>query len=97
MERDIEIYLGKRVRSIGGLSVKFFPMGNDGFPDRIVLLPGGRLHFVELKDTGKKPRPLQIKVHRTLRELGFSVAVIDSKESVDQFITKVVCEGGNAK
>lgn len=96
MEKDIENYLGKRVRALGGMAIKLFPMGNDGLPDRMVLLPLGRLVFIELKDTGKRPRPLQLRVHGRLRELGFDVEVIDSKEGVDRFIESIV-KGGDAK
>lgn len=96
MEKDIETYLGKRVKSANGMTIKIFPMGNNGLPDRLVLMPYGRAYFVELKDTGKKPRPLQVRVHRALRELGFTVRVIDSKEGVDEFIESIM-EGGDAK
>ena len=86
MEKKVEKYLVVRVESLGGLCVKFPPLFFAGFPDRIVLLPGGRIVFVELKDEGKKPTPLQIRVHTKLRALGFRVEVLDSKESIDEFI-----------
>lgn len=86
MEKKVEKYLVVRVESLGGLCVKFPPLFFAGFPDRIVLLPGGRIVFVELKDEGKKPTPLQVRVHKRLKALGFRVEVLDSKESIDEFI-----------
>ncbi|SHJ66351.1 PDDEXK family nuclease [Bacteroides stercorirosoris] len=86
MEKKVEKYLVVRVESLGGLCVKFPPLFFAGFPDRIVLLPGARIVFVELKDEGKKPTPLQVRVHKRLKALGFRVEVLDSKESIDEFI-----------
>lgn len=86
MEKIVEKYLVNGIERLGGLCVKFPPLFFRGFPDRIVLLPGAVIAFVETKDTGKKPRPIQERVHAKLRKLGFRVEVIDSKEGVDNFI-----------
>lgn len=86
MEKIVEKYLVNEIERLGGLCVKFPPLFFRGFPDRIVLLPGAVIAFVETKDTGKKPRPIQERVHAKLRKLGFRVEVIDSKEGVDDFI-----------
>lgn len=86
MEKIVEKYLVNEIERLGGLCVKFPPLFFRGFPDRIVLLPGAVIAFVETKDTGKKPRPIQERVHAKLRKLGFRVEVIDSKEGVDNFI-----------
>lgn len=93
LEKQIEAYLRDRIRQIGGKAYKFISPGNDGVPDRLVCLPGGRAVFVELKAPGKEPRPLQIHQIGKLRQLGFWVEVLDCKEQVDQFIRKV---GGDA-
>ncbi|PTY76688.1 nuclease, partial [Heyndrickxia sporothermodurans] len=58
-ERDIEIYLRDEVKKIKGRAYKFESPGNAGVPDRLVILPGGRVFFIELKAPGKKSRPLQ--------------------------------------
>lgn len=92
-EKEIEKYLRDRVRAIGGRAYKFVSPGNDGVPDRLVCLPGGRVVFVELKAPGMTPRPLQIHQIGMLRLLGFRVEVIDSKEQVDRFVREV---GGDA-
>jgi len=59
-------------------------------PDRIILLPKGKVIFVELKAPGKSLRPLQIKRKEQLESLGFKVYIIDSYEKVDVFIQEVV-------
>lgn len=60
-EKTIEAKLVKNVRSMGGLALKFSSPGFDGVPDRLLLLPGGRIAFVELKAPGKMLRPLQVR------------------------------------
>ncbi len=90
-ERDIEAYLRDQVKAIGGIAYKFVSPGNAGVPDRLVLLPGGRVVFVELKAPGRQPTPLQLRQQRRIRDLGFTVLVIDSKEEVDEFIKGVRC------
>lgn len=84
----MESYLVREVEKMKGLAYKF-NSGKRGVPDRIVLLPGGRIIFVELKAPGGKPRPLQRKRIKDLQELGFRVEVIDSIAKVNQFIKGV--------
>lgn len=76
-------------RKRGGLAPKFTSPGLDGMPDRIVLMPGGHMAFVEVKAPGRKPRPLQEARHRTLRELGFSVYVLDDEEQIGGMIDEI--------
>ena len=45
------------IKEAGGIASKFISPGFDGMPDRIVLLPGGVMGFVEVKAPGKVPRP----------------------------------------
>lgn len=78
-ESAIEKHLVAEVRKEGGIAYKFVSPGRRSVPDRIVLLPGGRVTFVECKAPGKKPRPEQLREHERLRALGFTVAVLDSK------------------
>ena len=79
-ERRVEEALITAASRAGGWAPKWTSPSNPGVPDRIVLLPGGRVIFVELKAPGKKPTPLQAKMHDRLRALGFDVRVIDSLE-----------------
>lgn len=87
-EASIERRLSRKVKAAGGKALKFTSPGWAGAPDRLVLLPGGKIIFVELKAPGKRPRPLQLKRHEELRQLGFHVEVIDSPEGVDEFIRR---------
>lgn len=80
MEKTVEAYLRQKVRDLGGMSIKL--KNPIGIPDRLILMPGGKTMFVELKDKGKKPRGIQLVRHRELRTLGFDVFVIDSKDEV---------------
>jgi hypothetical protein len=82
-EKNIETYLRDRVREAGGWAPKWVSPGNNGVPDRIVIMPGSRIVFVELKAPGKKPTALQQYQHDRLRDLGQLVVVIDSREKVD--------------
>ncbi|MED1642313.1 VRR-NUC domain-containing protein [Brevibacillus agri] len=93
-ERDIEKYLRVQVKAAGGKAYKWTSPGNNGVPDRIVMLPGGRIAFAELKAPGKKPTALQINQQRYLAGLGMPVVVIDSKEGVDELICKMQTQGG---
>ena len=81
-ERELEELFQKKVRQAGGRAYKFVSPGNSGVPDRLVVLPEGKIGFVELKAPGKKMRPLQEKRKRTLEELGFLVFCVDSKEMI---------------
>jgi hypothetical protein len=85
-EKTIEQKLVKAVKAAGGLCPKFVSPGMDGMPDRLVLLPGARLAFVEVKAPGKKPRPLQLHRHEQLRALGFRVYVLDDMEQIKPLV-----------
>ena len=88
-EKYIEQKLVKAVKAMGGIAPKFTSPGFDGMPDRIILLPGGRMAFAELKAPGKKPRPLQEARHRLLRRLGFNVYVVDGVEQIESVLDKI--------
>lgn len=89
-EQKIERRLRKEIELIGGKALKFVSPGVSGVPDRIVLLPGGKVIFVELKAPGKKLSPIQEVRKKELEKLGFKVKVIDSIEKVLDFIKGVV-------
>ena len=52
-EKNVESKLVKAVKSMGGLAPKFISPGLDGVPDRLVLLPGGKMSLIELNAPGK--------------------------------------------
>lgn len=88
-EKIFEKKLIYAVKDMGGIAPKFMSPGFDGMPDRIVLLPGGRMGFVEVKAPGKVPRPLQEARHRMLRLLGFKVYVLDRAERINQILEDI--------
>lgn len=81
-ERTVEQRLVTEAKKHGGLALKFVSPGLDGVPDRIVLLPGGHMAFVELKAPGKTMRPLQVRRKEQLEGLGFSVYCVDGTEQI---------------
>ena len=88
-ERILESKLTRATKAMGGLALKFISPGYDGVPDRIVLFPGGRIAFVEVKAPGEKPRPLQLSRHRLLRRLGFRVYVLDAAEQIGGILDEI--------
>ena len=93
LEKDIERKLLRAIAKRGGFCLKWVCPGWSGVPDRIVLLPGARIFFVETKrPKGGVVNPLQKKWAEWLTNLGFSVSTIWNEEDLDSFL-KVVEEG----
>ena len=88
-EKTVESKLVKAVKAMGGLAPKFISPGLDGVPDRLVLLPGGKMAFIELKAPDKKLRPLQVRRKRQLESLGFLVYCIDRPEQIGGIIHEI--------
>lgn len=88
-EKTVESKLVKAVKAKGGLAPKFVSPGFDGVPDRIALLPGGKIAFIELKAAGKILRPLQVRRKRQLESLGFSVYCIDKPEQIGGLLDEI--------
>jgi len=88
-EREIELKLRKATADRGGLCLKFTPTNWAGAPDRLVLLPGGAVGFVEIKAPGQRPRPLQVRRHTQLAELGYVVLVLDDPDRVDEVLDAI--------
>lgn len=85
-EKAVEAKLVRAVKAKGGMCPKLVSPGTDGMPDRMVLLPHGKITFVEVKAPGEKPRPLQLRRHEQLRELGFRVSVLDDPVQIPAVI-----------
>ena len=85
-EKEIENYLVRKIKNKKGVAYKFTSPGNSGVPDRLCLLPNGKIFFVELKSPGKKPGALQVNQIRKITNLGQRVYVLDSKEKVDEVL-----------
>lgn len=86
LEKNIEDYLRKEVTKIGGYCMKWVSPSNRGVPDRILILPKGRVVFVELKQKGKKLDPLQKYFRKKFIALDQEHYVVDSKESADRLV-----------
>ena len=88
-ERDIEAYLIKSVKAAGGLSYKWTSPGADGVPDRIVIMPGGRVYFCELKADDGRLSGMQSYQIRRLKTLGCGVYVLRGRRGVDDFLKEI--------
>lgn len=96
-ESDIEKYLVKRVKELGGEVRKVQWIGRSGAPDRLVMMPivwSGELNriadtavWIELKAPGKKPEPHQLREHARMRKMGQRVEVVDSFARVDEVLS----------
>ena len=88
-ERDIEQRLVREVRKRGGEAFKWTSPGNDGVPDRIVMMPGGLLLFVELKADRGQLSPVQKAQIRRIQKLGQEVRVIQGMDELEEFLHEV--------
>ena len=88
-EKVIEQKLISAVSRSGGLALKFVSPNLNGVPDRLLLFPGGRAAFAEVKAPGQKPRPLQVHRMEQLRKLGFKVFVVDDVEQIGGMIDEI--------
>ena len=88
-ERDIEKKMLNAIRKMGGEAFKWVSPGNDGVPDRIVMLPGGRLIFVELKaDRGLLSSVQKIQIRR-IQKLGQEVEVVQGMDGLEEFLERI--------
>lgn len=88
-EKTIEHKLVMEVKSASGLALKFVSPGFVGVPDRVILMPNGKVAFAELKAKDKKPRPIQARRIEQLRKLGFKVYVIDNTQMIGDVIDEI--------
>lgn len=89
-EQRMERRLAAAVKRVGGMALKFVSPGWAGAPDRLVLLPGGRVIFVELKRPGAKMRKLQEYRAQQLIALGFDVRTISTLEELGRLVGEVI-------
>lgn len=89
-----EKYFEKRLRDelakAGIPCLKYFNPHETGYPDRIVLLPGGHVVWVELKSTGMAPTRMQLYRHAELRRQGHSVDVVSTSEELEAFVERCI-------
>ena len=83
LEKQIEEYLKKRVKALGGLCLKFISPGSSGVPDRICVL-AKRVIFVECKRPDGILAPSQKLMQKRLADLGAEVFTVYSKGDIDE-------------
>ena len=84
-EKLLERKLNAVVKNFGGWSIKLLSLHITGLPDRICLMPGGKVFFAEIKTTNKKPTKIQLLVHKKIESLGFKVLIIKSSEDIEYY------------
>lgn len=84
-ENYIERRLCEAVTKMGGITYKLSALGRVNKPDRVIMLPHGKVLFIECKAEGKKPKENQLREHKRLRDLGMRVIVINSLDFREVF------------
>lgn len=92
LEREVEARLVSGVKKLGGIAYKFVSPGNAGVPDRVVILPDGRVIFVEMKTASGRLSALQQRQIARIAKAGGQVRVVYGKSGVDDFLQ--FAEGG---
>jgi hypothetical protein len=85
-ERDVERHLVTRVKALGGEVRKLKWIGRRGAPDRVVMLPGAVLHWVETKRPGGEAEAHQAREHARMLKMGQRVLVLDTVEKIDEVL-----------
>jgi len=80
-EVAVEQPLVKEVKKRGGIAYKLVSPGRINVPDRLCIMPGGRIFFVECKAPGEKPREGQVREMKRLKELGCEVYTLDTVDN----------------
>ena len=89
-EEYLEEKLVKKVKALGGRAYKFISPGNSGVPDRLIVLPGNKIGFAEMKRSkGGRISNLQKAQIRFLRSLDCNCEVLSSLNQIDAFIEKL--------
>jgi len=89
LEKNIEKFLNDNIKKLGGLTYKFVSPGNSGVPDRIIILPNGKLIFIELKTKSGRLSALQKLQIKRLRKLKQDVRVLYGLEEVKEFLNEI--------
>lgn len=89
LEKDIESWLNKQVEQMGGLAFKFVSPGNPGVPDRIYILPNGRVWFVELKQQSGRIANIQKKQRQRLMSLGCNYRLVRGMDDARDYVEEL--------
>ncbi len=88
-EKYIERKLVEKVKALGGRAYKFVSPGNSGVPDRLIVLPGGKIGFAEMKRPGGRASRLQRNQIQFLRNLDCKVEILSTVEHIEKFLEKL--------
>lgn len=89
LEKVLEKRLIREIEALHGWCLKLWSISFTGLPDRLILLPGARIRFVEVKHEGKEPSKRQTWVHNKLRTFGFKVYWISTEHHLKQFLDEL--------
>ena len=88
-ESTIEKHLVAKVKAMGGMAYKFTSPAHRGVADRVVVLPGGVVWFVELKAPGGRLSELQKIFQSDMARMNQKYACLWSREHVDEWLKEV--------
>lgn len=88
-EKEIEKRLTTKLKNLGCLVYKFISPNNAGVPDRIVIYPGGRVDFIELKTLSGRLSPLQAAQIDKLKRKGAKVYIVVGLAGADDYVERV--------
>lgn len=90
IEKRLEARLKNEIKKMGGKCIKMTPQGENGFPDRLILMPGGKTYLAELKSGAKGVvSPIQQHQIRQLKYLGYDARIISTREALDSFLEAI--------
>lgn len=89
LEKDIESWLNKKVKDLGGISFKFVSPNNPGVPDRIYIFPEGKVYFVELKTEIGRMSNIQKWQRQRLKRMGCRFYLVKGMDQAREFIKEL--------
>ena len=93
LEAQLEAFFRKRIRLVGGYTIKLAPT-EKGIPDRLVIMPGGRMFLVELKTIRGTLSPAQKHWHAKIEAMGGTVVTLAGKDEIVTWIRETIAAGG---
>lgn len=89
-EKTLESRLVKKVKKRGGIAYKFTSPGHIGMPDRIVILPNGKIGFVEVKKPGYGIlSKVQENIIKKLMFLGCKCFILDDPNRIEEILDNI--------
>lgn len=89
-ESQLERKFCKKIQELGGMALKFTSPSQAGVPDRIILMPEGKIYFVEMKCETGRVRAIQKYIFEKFEKLGFKVHIINSDDAIKSFMEKII-------